>query len=145
MTAASASATGIINYTTNAAGTAFVSGNICTSGCPVTPDDLTVDSTGGQAATLTFAPNTTSGTGIPSNINFGIFELVCNTCTTVQSTTFGSFTFDLVVDDTTDNATGEFVGTSSGGMVSDNSSTVQIAWSTSPVNSLQLGTGTSNA
>ncbi|MGD1072036.1 MAG: PEP-CTERM sorting domain-containing protein [Bryobacteraceae bacterium] len=135
MTAASVDAASIINYTTNAAGTEFVGG----------VNSLTLNSSAGLAATLTFAPNTTSGTGIPSNINLGIFKLVCMTCTTNQGTTFSAFTFDLIVDDTTDGATGEFVGTSTGGTVSDNSSTLQIAWATSPVNSLQLGPGTSNS
>lgn len=146
--AASASA-GTITYTTNTTTptpTAFVAGNICTSGCPVSePDDLTLDSTAGDPAQLLFTPNASSISGTPSNINFGNFLLSCPTCGTSQSTTFGAFTFDLVITDTSDNATGEFVGTSSGGTVSSNSSTIDIVWSTVPVNSLGLGPGTFNA
>jgi hypothetical protein len=129
--AAHANAGTIINYTTNAAGTEFVGGI----------NSLTLNSTGGVAATITFTPNTTSGTGVPSNINLGDFLLVCMTCTTNQTTLFSAFTFDLVVSDTTDGATGEFVGTSSGGTVSSNSSTVQVNWQ-SPTS---IGPGTLNA
>jgi hypothetical protein len=84
--AVSASAAGI-SYTTNSPLTEFVGG----------VNSLTLNSTGGEAATLTFVPNTVSNSGVPSNINLGDFLLVCPTCTTSQTTTFGSFTFDLVV------------------------------------------------
>jgi hypothetical protein len=130
MMAVSANA-GPISYTTNSTGTQFVSGGTL---------PLVVDSTGGVAGTLTFVPNTTSNTGVPSNIDLGDFLMACPNCTTSQTTIFSAFTFDLVVDDTTDNATGEFIGTSTGGTVSSNSSTVQINWQ-SP---LQIGPGTSN-
>lgn len=120
-----------VSYTTNSSGTGF-------SGT-----SLVLNSVGGQAATLTFNPNTTSNSGVPSNINLGDFLLVCSTCTTAQTTTFGSFVFNLVVNDTTDGAFGKFVGTSSGGTVSSNSSTVQINW-TAPAG-LIIGPGTSNA
>lgn len=146
--AAGASA-GPITYTTNTTTptpTAFVAGNICISGCPSSPDDLTVDSTSGAASQLEFTPNTSSVSGTPSNIDLGDFVLTCPTCGTTQSTFYSGFTFDLVVTDTTDGgATGEFVGTSSGGTVSSNSSTIDITWSTVPVNSLDLGPGTSNS
>jgi hypothetical protein len=131
--AASAHAAVIISYTTNAAGTEFVGG--------VNSDIL--DSTSGQFATLTFTPNTSSDSGVPSGIDLGDFLLVCSTCTTNQDTIFGSFTFDLIVTDKTDNATGEFVATSGGGTVSSNSSTIQIDWML-PIG-LQVGPGTSNA
>jgi hypothetical protein len=129
MMATSANA-GTISYTTNSAGTQFVVGG----------SGLVVHSTSGQAGTITFTPNTTSNTGVPSNIDLGDFIMACSTCSTSQTTIFGSFTFDLVVDDTTDGATGEFVGTSAGGTVSSNSSTVQINWQ-SP---LVIGPGTTN-
>lgn len=129
MLAASANAT-TVDYTTNSPLTEFVAGI----------NSLTLNSTGGQAATLTFVPNTTSGTGVPSNINLGDFLLVCPTCSTTQTTIFSSFTFDLVVNDTTDGATGEFIGTSIGGVVSSTSSTVQINWQ----NPLKMGPGTNN-
>jgi hypothetical protein len=121
----------IISYTTNSIGTGFAGSG------------LVLNSTGGQAATLTFTPNTSSNTGVPSNIDLGDFILVCTSCTVAQTTTFGSFTFNLVVNDTTDNAFGQFVGTSSGGTVSSNTSTVQVNW-TSPT-PLTLGGGTSHA
>lgn len=129
MMAVSASAA-TISYTTNASGTEFVAGGT----------GLILNSTGGVAGTLTFVPNTTSSTGVPSNIDLGDFLMACPNCTTSQTTTFGAFTFDLIVDDTTDGATGEFVGTSTGGTISSNSSTVQVNWQ-SP---LQIGPGTSN-
>jgi hypothetical protein len=126
MMAAGANAS-TIDYTTNAAGTQFVSGG----------SGLTVNSTSGVAATITFIPNTTSGAGVPSNVNFGDFLLTCGGCTT-GSTIFGAFTFDLVISDTTDGATGMFVGTSIGGTVTGTSSTVQVNWQ-SP---LTIGPGT---
>jgi hypothetical protein len=121
----------VIIYTTNEVGTEFVGGI----------NSLTLNSTAGEGATLTFSPNTASATGVPSNLNFGSFLLYCSACTTSQSTIFSAFTFDLVVTDTTDNATGEFVGISSGGMVSSNSSTVEVDWQTPGT----IGPGTLNA
>jgi len=129
MMATSASA-GTISYTTNSVGTQFVVGGT----------GLVLNSTSGVAGTITFVPNTTSNTGVPSNIDLGDFLMACPSCTEAQTTIFGSFTFDLVVNDTTDNAKGEFVGTSAGGTVSSNSSTVQINWQ-SP---LVIGPGTIN-
>jgi hypothetical protein len=134
LTISSASANTIISYTTNAPGTGFT-----TSGNP----SLLLNSTGGVAATLTFVPNTNSNTGVPSNIDLGDFILVCTACTTAQTTTFGSFTFNLVVSDTTDGATGQFTGTSSGGTVSSNSSSIQVNW-TAPAG-LIIGGGTNHA
>jgi hypothetical protein len=129
----SARASTIISYTTNAAGTEFVGG--------VNSDVL--KSVSGQNATLAFTPNASSDTGFPSGIDLGDFLLVCATCTTNQDTNFGGFTFDLIVTDTTDGATGEFIGTSTGGTVSSNSSTIQIDWTEPP--GLQLGPGMSYA
>jgi hypothetical protein len=132
-----ASANTIVSYTTNSAGTGFAGSG------------LVLNSISGQPATLTFSPNTASVTGVPSNIDLGDFILACTDCTQAQTTTFGSFTFNLVVNDTSDNAFGQFVGTSSGGTVSangsvsNNSSTLQINW-VSPVG-LVLGGGTNHA
>ncbi len=128
--AGSANAAGI-NYTTNSPLTKFTSG----------VNSLTLSSVSGQAAALTFTPNTVSNSGVPSNINLGDFLLVCSTCTVSQTTTFGSFTFDLVVTDITDGgAQGVFTGTSSGGTVSSDSSTINITFG--PVS---FGPGTFNA
>src|ERR1017187_938036 len=107
--AASASAS-TITFNTNAAGTDFVSSGT-----------LTLNSNGGSAATLVFNPQTSSTTGVPSNINFGDMLLACPTCGTQASglgTHFNAFTFDMIVTDVTDGgAMGEFVGTSTGGSV----------------------------
>jgi hypothetical protein len=130
LASSSASAATVISYTTAVPGTEFVDG----------VNNVTLDSNGGQAATLTFNPNGSSGTGVPSNVDLGDFLLVCLTCTESQTTTFGSFIFDLVVSDTTDGATGEFVGTSPGGTVSSDSGTIQVNWQ-SP---LTIGPGTTN-
>jgi len=130
---AGANAGQIVSFTTYGAGTEFAGG--------VNSDVL--NSTSGQIATLTFTPDVSSDSGFPSGIDLGDFLLVCATCTTSQDTMFSSFTFDLVITDTTDNATGEFVGTSAGGTVSSNSSTIQIDW-TSPAG-LQVGPGTTYA
>ncbi len=117
-----------ITYSTNSALTIFVGGN----------DVLT--SVGGLA-TLTFAPNASGTTGVPSNVNYGDFILACPNCGTQASglgTHFNAFTFDLVVIDTTDNVQGEFIGTSSGGSIWSDVSQVSISWSPS-----QIGPGTS--
>jgi len=131
ITTASAGASAIIYDTADSPFTMFASGG------------LVLDSTGGAAATLTYDPLADTSVGTPSNINLGEFDLVCPTCGTEASglgTAFGAFTFDLVVTDDTDHATGEFVGTSSGGTVWSDVSTISIDWS--PV---QVGPGTSNA
>jgi hypothetical protein len=122
-----------IAYTTNSPGTAFVAGNIGVN-------SLTLDSSAGTAATLLFIPNVSSSSGFPSNIDYGDFFLSCPACSALQTTVFDAFTFDLVIDDATDNGVGVFVGTSAGGVVSSNSSTVNISWVP-----LQLGPGKDNA
>jgi hypothetical protein len=129
--AATASA-GTITYSTNAAGTEFVS--------PM--NGLTLDSSSGLTATLTFEPDADIAIGVPSNINFGIFTLACAECSTeeTESAFFAAFTFDLVITDESDGATGEFVGASAGGTVASNSSTITVHWS--PV---VLGPGSTGA
>jgi PEP-CTERM motif len=151
--AASASAS-TISYTTNAAGTEFVtySGTIIDGG-------LGIDNSGGSgggapsspSATLVFEPNTTSNVGTPSNIDLGDFLLTCTGCSTAAQNSayvsFGAFTFDLLVTETVNTdgsgtlpATGEYVGTSSGGFAFSDESTISIAWSP-----LQIGPGGSGA
>ncbi len=130
--AATASADEIL-FATNGLGTGFTTGG------------LTLNSSGGTgAATLTFTPNGGTTVGTPTFIDLGDFMLTCSDCGTTGSgtgdATFSLFTFDLVVTDTTDGATGEFIGTSIGGAVYSDSSDVSIDWS--PV---QLGPGTNNA
>ena len=120
MLAATASAS-TIQFGTSAAETGFTAGG------------LTLDSNGGTAnATLTFNPvanGTSAGYGF---ISYGFFQLVCSDCSSQASqgadATFGSFTFDLVVTDSSDGAVEEFVGTSSGGTVWSDASQVSIDW-----------------
>jgi hypothetical protein len=129
-TAASVSAA-TITYNTNAAGTQFGSGG------------LSLANTSGVAATLVFSPNPASSTGVPSGLNYGDFTLTCGGCGTQVSgfgSIFGAFTFNLIVTDVTDGATGTFVGTSLGGAVFSNLSGITISWLPT-----QLGTGTNNA
>src|SRR5579872_7084072 len=95
MMAASVSAT-TITFNTNGSGTGF-------SGT-----SLTLNDSSGAAATLTFIPDGDTSSGVPSNVNFGNFTLVCATCSTQAIGTgsvFGGFTFDLIIDDVTDGAT----------------------------------------
>jgi hypothetical protein len=130
MMAASVSAS-TITFNTNASGTGF-------SGT-----SLTLNNNLGAAATLTFSPDANTTGGVPSNVNFGNFTLVCSTCSTQAlgaGTHFGAFTFDLVLTDVTDSATGTFVGTSTGGSVWSDVSQVTINWAP-----LSLGPGTTNA
>lgn len=129
---AATAAAATITFNTNAAGTGFGGTN------------LALDNTSGEAATLTFIPALDTVTGVPSNVNFGNFTLVCSTCSTQAlgvGSTFAAFTFDLVVTDITDGgATGKFVGTSTGGTVYSNVSPIKINWAP-----LLLGPGMSNA
>lgn len=130
MMAASANAT-IITYNTNAAGTGFGG------------TSLTLASNFGAAATLTFIPDPNTSTGTPSNINLGNFTLVCPTCSTQEvglGSYFNFFTFNLIVTDVTDGATGLFVGTSAGGSVFSDVSQIAVTW-----DPLQLGPNGNNA
>lgn len=120
-----------ITYSTNVAGTGFGG------------TSLILNSSGGQAATLTFTPNANAMSGVPSNINLGLFTLACPTCSTQTigtSSMFSAFMFDLLITDVTDGATGRFVGTSTGGPVYSDASQITINWAP-----LQLGPGTNNA
>src|SRR5665213_1461895 len=108
-------------------------------------NSLSWNAVSGAASTLGFETDPNSSPAVPSGINFGIFDLNCATCTKQSApsaigATFGAFTFDLVITDVTDGATGMFVGTSSGGSVFLDQSTIKISWAPS-----QLGTGTNNA
>jgi hypothetical protein len=120
-----------ITFSTDSAGTGFGG------------TSLTLTNSAGAGATLTFIPAVNTTTGVPSNVNFGNFTLVCETCTTQAVGTgsfFSAFTFDLVLTDVTDGATGMFVGTSTGGDVFSDVSQVTINWAP-----LMLGPGTTNA
>jgi hypothetical protein len=64
-------------------------------------------------------------------VNFGIFTLTCPSCGTQASglgSAFSAFTFDLVIDDVTDGGFGTFIGTSTGGTVYSDESSVTINW-----------------
>jgi hypothetical protein len=93
-------------------------------------------------ASLTFAPDGPTGAsadvGMPGNINYGEFTLECDTCTdkgapSAIGATFGGFTFDLYVLDSTDNAVDEFIGTSSGGTIYYDNSAIDITWTTAQI------------
>jgi hypothetical protein len=128
--AASASAS-TITWNTNT-GSQFASGGTIIGG------GLILESVGGTSSELTFTPNVSSTNVLPTNVDFGDFLITCGTgCT---SATYNAFTFDLVIDDTTDGAFGTFVGTSAGGTVTPTSSTISILWSP-----LTLGPGTNGA
>lgn len=116
--AASASAASI-TFNTNAAGTKFEGGT------------LVLNSNAGAAATLTFTANGSTTSGVPSIINLGDFLLACANCTTQAQgggAFYNAFKFDLVITDTTDGATGTFVGTSTGGSVWSDVSQISITW-----------------
>jgi len=127
---ASANAT-TITFNTNAAGTVFFG------------DGLSKNSSSGAAATLVFTPDANIAVGVPSNINYGNFTLTCAACTTQAGgagAVFNAFTFDLILTDVTDGATGEFVGTSTGGTIYSDLSPINISWAP-----LQLGPDGINA
>ena len=129
---ASTSVAATITYTTNGAGTGFNGG---------TPN--VISSASGQSATLTYVDNGSDTVNVPSNGNFGTFTLRCATCSTQAmgtGATFSGFTFNIMITDVTDNASGLFVGTSTGGTIYNDSSSIDIYWAP-----LQLGPGTSGA
>jgi hypothetical protein len=104
---------------------------------------LSLNQSSGNAATLAFVADSNASVGVPSGINFGNFTLACATCT-VQSggsgAIFGAFTFQMVITDVTDGGVGTFTGTSAGGVVYLDQSTIQLAWTPA-----QLGSGTNHA
>lgn len=121
----------VVTYSTNVPGTGF-GGN-----------GLVLDDASGVSATLAFIPDANITTGVPSNVNFGNFTLTCSSCSTQAigaGAFFAPFTFDLVLTDLSDGASGKFVGSSTGGLLYSNSSNLTITWSP-----LQLGPGLSNS
>lgn len=131
-TSASAATITFNTTATGSAGTGFNSSG-----------NLSLNQSSGVAATLGFVADPNASVGIPSGINFGNFTLACASCTTLSGgvgATFGAFTFDMVITDVTDGATGTFVGTSAGGSVYLDQSTIVIAWAPA-----QIGTGTNHA
>ena len=105
--------------------------------------NLVLNSSSGVNATLAFVPDMNSVNAVPGNVNFGNFTLSCATCSTQAGglgAFFSGFTFDMVVTDVTDGATGVFVGTAAAGSVYLDASTLTLNWQP-----LQLGPGTSNA
>jgi hypothetical protein len=105
--------------------------------------NLVLHSSSGVDATLAFVPDMNSINAVPGNVNFGNFTLACASCSTQAGgfgSSFGAFTFDLVITDVTDGATGIFVGSAAAGSVYLDASTITLNWQP-----LQLGPGTSNA
>ena len=129
---ASASASPV-SFNTNAVGTGFNNSN-----------SNSLASSSGNAATLSYTDNGNVTVGVPSNVNYGHFTLVCATCTTqavgTGSSVFNSFTFKLIITDLTDGATGFFTGSSVGGTIFSDVSPITVNWVP-----LQLGPGTTNA
>jgi hypothetical protein len=134
MMAASASA-GTITFNTSSTGTGGTGFN--GSG------NLTLNNTTGAAGTLAFVPDPNTVNAVPGNVNFGNFTLACGSCSTQASgigSFFNAFTFDMVVTDLTDGASGIFVGSAAAGSVYLDASTITINWLP-----LQLGPGASHA
>jgi PEP-CTERM motif-containing protein len=105
--------------------------------------NLVLHSSSGVDATLAFVPDMNSINAVPGNVNFGNFTLACATCSTQAGglgASFSGFTFDLVITDVSDGATGIFEGTAAPGSVFLDASTITLNWLP-----LQLGPGTSNA
>jgi len=105
--------------------------------------NLVLHSSSGAEGTLAFVPDMNSVNAVPGNVNFGNFTLACATCST-QAGGFGSnfaaFTFEVVISDVTDGASGIFVGTAAAGSVYLDASTINLNWQP-----LQLGPGSSHA
>ncbi len=109
-----------ITYNTNGASTGFNG-----------TSNLTLSSVSGAAATLVFTPNANSVASTPTNVNYGSFKLTCSTCTNSPGTssTFANFTFNLMISDITDGATGIFAGTGTGDTIFKDNSAINITWS----------------
>ena len=121
-----------ITYNTNQSGTGFNNTSV-----------LILNSAFGAPGELTLTPNGGTTSGTPSNIDLGDLLVSCTGCSTQAlggGSIFTSFTVDLEVQDTSDGATGIFVGSSSGGQVFSDLSNISISWSP-----LQLGPGASGA
>ncbi|MEO8050495.1 MAG: PEP-CTERM sorting domain-containing protein, partial [Acidobacteriota bacterium] len=104
--------------------------------------NLVLNSSSGRDATLAFVPDLNTVNAVPGNVNFGNFTLACGTCSTQASgagSFFNAFTFNLVITDVTDGATGIFVGSASAGAVYLDASTITVNWLP-----MQLGPGTTN-
>jgi hypothetical protein len=105
--------------------------------------NLVLQNSSGAAATLAFVPDLNSVNAVPGNVNFGNFTLACASCSTQAGgfgSSFAAFTFEVVITDVTDGATGIFVGSAAAGSVYLDASTITLNWQP-----LQLGPGTSNA
>lgn len=105
--------------------------------------NLILNSSSGASATLAFVPDMNSVNAVPGNVNFGNFTLSCASCS-IQSggvgAFFSAFTFEVVINDVTDGASGIFTGSAAPGSVYLDASTITLNWQP-----LQLGPGTSNA
>jgi hypothetical protein len=105
--------------------------------------NLVLHSASGADATLAFVPDMNSVNAVPGNVNFGNFTLACASCSTQAGgfgSSFAAFTFEVVITDVTDGATGIFVGSAAAGSVFLDASTITLNWQP-----LQLGPGSSNA
>jgi hypothetical protein len=100
---------------------------------------------GGGSSTLTFTGNPGASSGTPSIIDLGDFLLTCTACSTQVAGTAGATyaagqTFSLMITDTTDSATGHFIGTlTTGGTVFSNSSPLVLTWGSLIVDSGSFG------
>ena len=104
--------------------------------------NLVLQSSSGADATLAFVPDMNSVNAVPGNVNFGNFTLACAACSTQAGgvgASFGAFTFDLVITDVTDGATGIFAGSAAAGTAYLDSSTITLNWQP-----LQLGPAANN-
>jgi len=105
--------------------------------------NLSLQSSSGTNATLAFVPDMNSVNAVPGNVNFGNFTLACPSCSTQAGGVgafFNAFTFEILITDVTDGATGFFIGSAAAGSVYLDASTITLNWQP-----LQLGPGTSNA
>ncbi|MCE2947380.1 MAG: hypothetical protein ACK515_01145 [bacterium] len=120
-----------VTFNTNTVGTGFGG------------TSLTLNSSSGAAATLTYIAAPTTTTGTPSNVNFGNFTLACAGCSTQALGTgasFSAFTFDLVLQDVNEGGLGKFVGSSAGGTIFSDVSSIVLNWSPT-----SIGPGTTGA
>lgn len=105
---ACAASAGTVTFSTYGPGTGFNG-----------TSSLVLNSISGEPGTLTFTPNSYTVTGTPVSVDLGTFTLACPTCGLFgdkERSTFAPFTFDLMITDITDGATGTLHGTSQSGV-----------------------------
>lgn len=95
------------------------------------PNNQISYTSGGSTININYADLATAANpanvSSPTQVSYGIFNVDDSGAT--GSVAIGAFSFSLVVHDLTDSGTTTFIGSSAGGTLSHNQSTVSVSWS----------------